>query len=111
LVGRQSGRYEPSNPFWFNNREIRRKPQHDSYMLSNTQVLPPTNTSTNEQQQYSERMLKTKELQTLLYKHRAYLKQDPRTTLRSIMAYTSIRENDSILDEKLEQFRAFDRGH
>ena len=56
-------------------------------------------------------MLKIRELKALLYKHRGYLNQEPETVLRTILAYSSIRGDDTILDERLEQLRAFDSRH
>ena len=88
---------------------------HDSSKISDTPLLQPTYTelqpiyTKTDEQSYSERMKKIKELETLLYKHRSYLGHNPQTTLRGTIAYSSSREDDSLIDEKLEWLRAIDR--
>ena len=74
-------------------------------------ALRPTDATPDEQQSHSQRIIKIAELKALLYKHRLRLNQDPETILRSILAYSSSRGDDSILDEWLEQLRAIDRTY
>ncbi len=114
LAGRKSGIYEPMSPTWYSDKEkwgIR-----NSYKIPSISVVRPLlqhryEDNDDDKPQHSQRILKIRELQSLLHKHSPYLNQLPETILRGVLAYSSAREDDSILDERLEQLRAFDRKH
>jgi len=112
LAGRQSGIYEPNNPFWSSNKQLIRGPLYDSSKKSNPLVFQPSYPKyreIDEVPQWSEKMVKMKELRMLLYKHRFRFGQDPDTMFRIILAFSSSRGDDSVLDEKLEQLRVMDK--
>jgi len=112
LAGRQSGMYEPNNPFWYSNKQQIRGPLYDSSKKSNPLVFQPSYPKyreIDEVPQYSGKMIKIRELRMLLYKHRFLFGLDPYTVFRIILAFSSSRGDDSIIDEKLELLRALDK--
>ncbi len=104
--------YEPNNPFWYSNKKQIRAPLYDSNKKSNLQVFQPSSPKYpefDEMRQYREKMIKKRELRMLLYKHSFRFGQDPETMFLTIIAFSSSRRDDSIIDEKLEQLRAIDK--
>jgi hypothetical protein len=99
--------YEPNNPLWYGSKEQFRAPPSYKFPIARPSQAPYK--STNERQPPNNRVIKIRELETLLHRHRAHFNRDPETILRSIIAYSSSREDDSIIDEKLEQLRALDK--
>ena len=111
LAGRKTGRYMPNSPFWYSGKE--KMGIRNSYKTSSNPIVRPLQPryeeNDDEEPQHSQRLLKIRQLQSLLHKYCPYPDQHPETILRGILAYSSSREDDSLLDEKLEQLRAVDR--
>jgi hypothetical protein len=122
LAGRSSGQYTPNNPFWFK----RKNPYHDigsltvadsvgdsfqpTYIPQRAPVGISQHPPTMEDQKYGpglSRQLKNEELKRLMGKHSQY-HENPNGVIRYAV-YNSINDDDTILDDKLEQLRSIDR--
>jgi hypothetical protein len=99
LAGRKTGRYKPNSPFWYSGKE--KWGILNSYKTPSIPVVRPLRPryeeNDDEEPQQSKIAKKIREVQSLLHKHSRSFNQPP--ILRDILAYSSSREDDSILDE------------
>ena len=108
LAGRKSGMYEPISPAWYSNKEQLRTPLYDSRKKSNPPLFQPLKSryrDNHEVFQCSERMIKIRELKTLLDKC-----QIPYggIILRKVV-YECRNGDDNYLDEKLAWLRKVEK--